>query len=665
MTVVLATVLAVLSASATPNVSLVRQGEANAVVVVAADPTPIARYAADELIAHIEKATGVRLEVLSEPEVPMDIHTRVYVGETEEALREGIDPARLPRETFVLRSMGNDLFIVGREDDGDPFGPDNPNAGTLFGVYEFLEDVVGVRWLWPGELGVYVPRTDTVEIPAINRTVAPALHFRELVWSPIRRFIGGADAHDEIDARLGFSPDVLVAYANALNVFLRRHRMGGMDAKPPTGHTFAGWWQRYGKEHPEWFMLRADGTRGHPDPGFQHVEMCITNEELQDFILEQWDGESWLRLGSVDRPGRCTCENCRAWDGPQPETPPWFATMMYEGDNRTDDTYTGPTSDRYARFWKVMQEKAAQRNPHVRVSGSFLFENEFTAPVLDIQLNKNMYAEFVQWQDPHLRWFPMPEEALEWVKEQWLGWKRTGIRLGYRPNYLHDGYVLPHFDTWQSGAFFQFAYRHGMEGARFDSLTGQWAAQGPRLYMHLRLMTDPELAIADIRDEFFSAFGPAGETIEHYFDYWETYAVDNVLSFVELFQTPFVGWRYRAYPLKAHLAFPPEVFAPAQALLEQALEEAENGALPEYAERVRFVKAGLDHALLTVHLAAIFDGNAALPEDRFEEGVEALRNLVRFRKEHEHLFFSDLHRVTSYWERPRWDLDQLVPLLEE
>ena len=59
--------------------------------------------------------------------------------------------------------------------------------------------------------------------------------------------------------------------------------------------------------------------------------------------------------------------------------------------------------------------------------------------------------------------------------------------MAYRPNYLHDGYVMPHFETKQEGEFFKFAYDHGMEGARFDSLTGQWAAQLPRLYMHLRL----------------------------------------------------------------------------------------------------------------------------------------------------------------------------------
>lgn len=664
------TAIAVLIAAAsatglTPDVSLVRNGEANADIVIADQPKPVARYAAEELAWHVEKATGVRLDIVPESHASWEVHTRVYVGETSEAMREGIDAARLPRETYVLRSVGNDLFIVGREDDADPLDANNPNAGTLFGVYALLEESMGVRWLWPGELGTFVPRTETIEVAAINRTAAPALQFRELEWSPIRRFVNGPDGYEDADARLGFSPDVLVEYANALNVFLRRHRMGGMDAQPPTGHTFAGWWKQLGREHPEWFMLRYDGLRGNPDPEFSEVELCVTNEELQDYILSQWDGNSWLRLGSVDRPGRCTCDTCRAWDGPQPESPPWFARMMYEGDNRTESAYAGPTSDRYARFWKVMQEKAAKQNPNVRVSGSFLFENQFTAPVLDIQLNKNIYAEFVQWQDPHLRWFPMPDEALKWMQEQWLGWKRTGIRMGYRPNYLHDGYVMPYFDTRQSGEFFRFAHRHGMEGARFDSLTGQWATQGLRLYVHLRLMTAPETEIDVIRDEFFSAFGPAAGTIEEYYDYWEAYSVDNVLRFIDLFQNPFVGWRYRAYPLKAHLAFPPEVFAPAQALLDRARAEAEGDARPEYAERVRFVEAGLQHALLTARLAALFDGNNTFSEERAKEGIDALRTLVQFRKKHERLFFADLHRVTNFWERPKWEVDPLLPLLVE
>ena len=48
---------------------------------------------------------------------------------------------QLAREAYTLRSVGNDLFIVGREDDGDPLSSRNPNVGTLWGVYDLLEKV--------------------------------------------------------------------------------------------------------------------------------------------------------------------------------------------------------------------------------------------------------------------------------------------------------------------------------------------------------------------------------------------------------------------------------------------------------------------------------------------------------------------------------------------
>lgn len=641
-------------------VCLVREGEARAVVVTADEPTATALYAVQELVDHVAEATGVRLPVVKEGDVSADPDTRVFVGVTRAAALAGIDAERLPRETFVLRSVGNDLFIVGREDHGDPLAEDNPNVGTLFGVYDLLEKDVGVRWLWPGKLGAFVPRVNTIEISAINRMEAPALRFRHFYWGKSRQFLRADATMEEGDIRLGFSPEVARDYAKAVHVLLRRHRLGGLDAKPPVGHAFSGWWQRYGDEHPEWFAMRRDGRRGSLDKNAPHVEMCVSNEALQDFIVEQWDGKSVLVLGPVDRPGRCACDTCRAWDGPQPEDPPWFAKAVYQTDRRAQDYFAGATSDRYVRFWKAIQEKAAKRNPEVVVSVSFLYENEFPAPLINTRLNRNIYGEFVQWQDPYLRWFPMPDEAYAWVKQQWLGWRRTGLRMGYRPNYLHDGYVMPHFETRQSGGFFKFAYEHGMEGASFDSLTGQWAAQGLRLYMHMRLMEDPTLELDTIRKEYLSGFGPASETMDRYFDYWETYATENVMRLVDLYLN--VGWRYSSYLKKAHLAFPPECFLPAEHMLETALAEARTAAQPEYAERVAFIQTGLEHARLATRLAAAFDGNEKVPEGREAEARQALEAIIAFRKDHERSFFSDLLHVTSFWERNRVDLDPLMGL---
>ena len=50
---------------------------------------------------------------------------------------------------------------------------------TLFGVYEFLDRYVGVRFYFPGELGTVVPRTDAVAVPKdIDLMIAPAFTVR-------------------------------------------------------------------------------------------------------------------------------------------------------------------------------------------------------------------------------------------------------------------------------------------------------------------------------------------------------------------------------------------------------------------------------------------------------------------------------------------------------
>ncbi len=637
---------AILPAAAGAQVTVVVDGEPRSVVATAERPTRTAAYAVEELVEHVRLATGVTLDVVPESETPEDVNTRIYVGETESALRQGIDVERLPRETFVMRSVGNDLYILGRESDADPLVLDNPDVGTLFGVYEFLEEFVGVRWLWPGDLGTYVPGTATILIPAVRRMERPALLFRHMRIPPHDFWEGSARA------RLGFSPGVALDYDKALRVLYRRHRLGGRDAHPRGDHKAISW-NEYGEKHPEWFVLTRDGRRGNPKPGRPHpfVSLCVTNEELQDHIVEQWDGERGLVVRPVDRPGRCTCAPCRAWDSPQPDRPPWFARLMYEDDHDRQVFY-GQTSDRYVRFWQVIREKAARRNPDVRIFVMSLYENEFTAPVNDVHLGPSYYGEFVQWRDPHLRYFPMPTAAFEWMKEQWLGWKKTGMRMGYRPNYLLDGYVLPHFETRQSGAFFKFAYENGMEGTDFDMNTGQWAVHGPRLYMHLRLNSDPELEIEAIRQEYLSAFGPAAESVGRYFDYWEGYAVENTLNFIQDLEVR----RYAKYPLQAHDAFPPEILEPAVPILGQALGEAAASPRPEFADRVRFLQVGLEHALLTTAFTALHDGSREVPEERVHEAREALRELVQFRKDHQHLFFSDLAHVAGYMEDPHLDL---------
>src|SRR5262245_24757765 len=113
------------------SITVVENGRACAVIVV---PTAKPVSAVADLRAYIEKATGARIEVVEEDKLGRTAATgcRIFVGACNAAKRV-VDVAQLQPEGFVIKSDGNDLFIVGR----DTTDSGLVVAGTQHGVSEF------------------------------------------------------------------------------------------------------------------------------------------------------------------------------------------------------------------------------------------------------------------------------------------------------------------------------------------------------------------------------------------------------------------------------------------------------------------------------------------------------------------------------------------------
>lgn len=127
----------------------------------------------------------------------------------------------------------------------------------------------------------------------------------------------------------------------------------------------------------------------------------------------------------------------------------------------------------------------------------------------EVELGPDFHGEFVPWMGKAM-WFPMPEDAFAHIKEQWLGWKRTGISMAYRPNYFHGGYVLPFLSTRQAGEFLRFAREQGSMGWSGDSSYDHWSTKGPMLYMHMRMLNDPQITVDQAHAEWeYAAQGGA------------------------------------------------------------------------------------------------------------------------------------------------------------
>jgi hypothetical protein len=620
--------------SAAADTAIIRNGKSNAVIVTADTPTAVVRYAAEELALHIDKATGVKLAIVTESAVPASANYRFYLGETRAAQTVGINTASLAPETFVLRTVGNILFIAGNDDTGDPLDI-KTSAGTLFGVYEWLERSLKVRWLWPGELGTFVPKTSLMAATSFHETVSPRLFQRN-----VRTGLNFPSEHPA----LGFTPGAAQKYAQEQTVFLRRHRMG--RGKPISyGHAFTDWWEKYGKEHPGWFQL-VNGKRGPVKPGGSY-SMCVSNPEFQQKVVDLWreeaktagSGSHYLNAVENGIIGFCECENCRALDGPEP---PDYLTY-YSPKHKMIGTRFA--TDRYAKYWLAVQREAAKTDPNVVVV-AYAYFNYFHYPSPSIKLNKNILVGSY----PSSGWFPRAPDENEWFKKQWKGWADTGATLFSRTNYFLDGYCMPFIFAHQFADDFQSAVKNGMAATDYDSLTGQWATQGPTLYLLMRLQTHPNANPDTLLNEYYSGFGPAAAQVKAYFDYWEKYTRENRASTNKIFDDLDAA-RWRTWAKAAHKVFPESCFAPGEALLTKAAIAAAGDK--EALARVAFLQTGLTHAKLCSRTAALL--TLADPTATPERGQKALDDLLAFRRAHEREGFANLGHE-SWVEDLSWKL---------
>jgi hypothetical protein len=438
---------------------------------------------------------------------------------------------------------------------------------------------------------------------------------------------------------LGFTPSAAAEYAREQTIFLRRQRLG-RSQRMSYGHAFTNWWEKYGKEHPEWFQL-VKGKRGPTKPGARYA-MCVSDPGLHREIVAQWKAKgapNFLNAVENDILGMCECENCRAWDGPAPADAMKFYAPNFK-------VYGARfMSDRYARFDLALQQLAAKENPHVTVIG-YVYFNYFQAPTSGVQLNPRILLGFC----PSAGWYPRADDEHDWYKQQWRGWRETGAQLFSRTNYFLDGYCMPFIFAHQFADDFQHAVQHGLVATDFDALTGQWATQGPNLYLLFRLQTRPDATPDDLLAEYYSGFGPAAARVKAYFDYWERYTMDNRPLIAAAFEDR-VAIRWRTWAKVAHRVFPPQSFAEGEALLARAMTAAAGDS--EAMARVEFLQAGLTHARLCSRVASSL--TLADPTSTPERGADALKELLRFRRANERKWIGNFNH-DAWVEDLSWKL---------
>lgn len=146
-------------------------------IVLPEKPTVSEAFAARELEYHLERATGEGVPIVSESAAAEE-DRHIYVGNVKALSRAGIDYGALKVEERIVKGVGGDLYLAGGELPGfddivktEKFKKSYALAGggTLYAVYDFLENEMGVRWIWPGELGEVIPKRAIPDMDGVER----------------------------------------------------------------------------------------------------------------------------------------------------------------------------------------------------------------------------------------------------------------------------------------------------------------------------------------------------------------------------------------------------------------------------------------------------------------------------------------------------------------
>lgn len=576
-------------AGTAPALELVRAGKAASMIVIPEHALPVVKFAAEELQHHVERATGAKLPVVIEGSEPHDAAC-VYLGACAATARAGVPTDKLEPNAYVIRLLSDQLYMAGDDSDGPATGiliNNLTRVGTLFAVYEFLEKELQVRWLWPGELGTVIPRRAELTVTRWDSAGKPAfVHAR---WRDGGGYMGSTNGWSSAKAR--------DAFLDEQSKWLRRHRFArglNLDAS----HAFTSWWGQHKDSHPEYFSQLPDGSR-RPDPTYYGgtpslISMCVSEPNFHRAIVEHWrrtrtPQQPFIDASENDTDGKCTCPRCLAWDAPAPELAEAWSNRLdrarkaFAAGDKDWDNLLGSLSDRYAKYFLAVQAEAEKTDPGAVVLG-YAYAN-YASPPRAARLNERIIIGVV----PPM-YFPWTDAKREYNRRQWEGWAATGARLMLRPNWMLDGHNLPMIVAHKLGEDFRFFAQHGMIATDFDSLTGQFAAQGPNLYMLARLHDNPNLTVEAVLAEFYSGFGKAAGAVRDYFTHWENVCAAVQEAPKDLDKSHF----YRA----AAAIFTPETFAKARELMRRAQQAARGDELAE--RRVNFVELGLRHAELTL-----------------------------------------------------------------
>ena len=548
------------------DIKLAKGGKSDYMIVLSKDASPSEKFAADELQKFLQEISGAKLPIITKGD---KLPKRTIVlgdGDTLRSLKVKIDFKDLGDEGFSIKTVGPNLVIAGGR-----------QRGTMYGVYTFLEEVMGCRW-YSSKVS-YIPKTPTITIERLDITQKPDFEYRDdYYWD-------------------GFDPDFAARNKNNSPSAGLGEKRGGAYPNVCGVHTF---WQlvpvdKYFKDHPEYYAL----VGGKRIPGnVMEGQLCLTNPDVLKIATEtvlQWcKNNPNTKLFSVsqnDNQNHCQCNKCKAMDAEDGSPSGTLLRFVNAVADEVAKQYPGVIIDTLAYQYTEDIPKITKPRPNVQIR---------LCPIGECEMHPYDKCDFflnVAFMKNIRGWSELTKNLSIWH---------------YSTAFFH--LLLPFPDLEQLPASFKMYKQFGvkrifMEGNNFygghmDEL---------KAYMTAKLLWNTDADPRAIRDDFLNGyFGKAGKPLGEWLD-----LLHNEVRTKNIHMNP--------WPNPVNKLMSPTVIAASDQLFDKA--EKLVADQPEVLERVYHARLSLRYAKLAREM------RAASVVGTPEEKVAAYNKWLEFAKD--------------------------------
>ena len=460
-------------AQALTTMRISENGAALAGIALPSSPSDQLREVAEKLKKCLGQVTGASF-IISDEAKPFQDETamkaKIWIGNTKMASQWNLDLSDLDNDGYVIFFKDkSEVIIVGPTD-----------WGTEFGVYSFLEDYVGVRWLMPGPEGTHIPDIQTLEIETKNQRQSPVFFSRH--------FFGLKNETVNLWARYNRLHSRIEFHHNMSRLF------------PPSEIREA---------HPE-FLPKKEGSGELPgDNEHSYWQPCFMESGTVDFsankiisYFEKYPNKNSYSLGLNDGAWKYRCEN----------TPSLFR-INYLGMKHW--------SEIYFKWANSVVERVLSKYPNKQF-GCLAYNNLAEPPSgMDVH-----YSIIPYITSDRLKWIDAERQHKEKVMH--LYWKSRAVSLGWYDYIYGTPYLIPRVYFHLMAENYRYAAKKGVVGMTAEAYPN-WG-EGPKLYLVLKLWWNPELDVDFVLSEWYrlAVGSAASEYLAAYFELWESFWINRV-----------------------------------------------------------------------------------------------------------------------------------------